>query len=153
MAQLRLEIGLDGDRQVNETLISKKKKIQDFRDAWIQIRNFLIRSMADQFRTEGGRAQKWQELSEQYAARKAAKFPGKTILRRTDRLYDSLTKIGTTEHIFVSKPLEMLFGTGVWYSRIHQLGGGRVPRRRILSLTQDDRAEVRKLAQLHLAGN
>ncbi len=48
--------------------------------------------------TAGGR---WKRLSPLYARLKARAFPGKTILRRTDRLHGSYTSSGG-EHIFNS---------------------------------------------------
>lgn len=45
------------------------------------------------FKSEGktGDHGNWKPLNEDYAAWKAKKFPGKTIMRRTDRGYKSLT--------------------------------------------------------------
>ena len=55
------------------------------------------------FSTEGSSTSggKWRALSPQYARSKASSFPGKTILRRTDRLHRSYTKSGG-EHLFSS---------------------------------------------------
>jgi phage gpG-like protein len=151
MALVRLQIGLEGDRQANELLFTRKKNVEDFRPVWADIRNFLMQVMREQFDTEGARAAKWQPLSKTYAAWKSRNYPGKTILRRTDRLFNSLTTLGAPDQVFESDKLSMIFGTRVPYAAKHQLGEGRVPQRRILSLTVKDRLAIRNLVREHIA--
>jgi phage gpG-like protein len=72
----------------------------------------------------------WPALSPAYAAWKATRYPGKSILRRTDRLYDSLTS-RTSETVWSVGPRSLRFGTRVPYWMVHQTGSrdGTVPAR------------------------
>jgi phage gpG-like protein len=153
MAFVRLTIGIQGDKQFDALLGSAKKRIDDWRPFWAQIRNFLVGVMKDQFSSEGARAQKWEPLSARYAAWKARNYPGKTILRLTDRLYRSLTNISSSDMVFETQEKSMLFGTRVPYAAKHQLGEDRIKQRRILSLTNQDRADIVGLARQWVSGN
>jgi len=53
----------------------------------------------DQFESQGsGRHGRWKKLSKRYARWKAQKYPGKTILKRTDKLFRSAVA-GTDSNI------------------------------------------------------
>lgn len=153
MAVVRITIGIQGDRQFDALLASRKRRIDDWQPFWAQIRNFLIGVMKEQFATEGSRALKWEALSPRYAAWKERNYPGKTILRLTDRLYNSLTRVGSPDMIYEPEDKGMLFGTRVPYAGKHQLGEGRLKQRRILSLTNQDRRDIVGLAREWLSGN
>jgi phage gpG-like protein len=153
MAFFRLTIGIQGDTQFDALLGSAKKRIDDWRPFWATIRNFLTGVMQEQFKSEGGRAQKWEPLSVRYAAWKQKNYPGKTILRLTDRLYTSLTNISSPDMVFDTQPQSMLFGTRVPYASKHQLGEGRLKQRRFLSLTNQDRKDIVGLARQWVSGN
>lgn len=70
----------------------------------------------------------WPSLSPAYAARKARIFPGKTILRRTDRLFLSLTA-GGSDSMYLPGPRTLLMGTTTPYAKYHTTGTGRMPAR------------------------
>lgn len=93
------------------------------------------------FASEGGKGAhgNWQPLSEPYRTRKSALFPGKGILRRTDRMYKSLTtkqeNISTADR--VGSRIMLQFGSRVpIYPEVHQKGIGLMPRRRALDPTR-----------------
>jgi hypothetical protein len=60
----------------------------------------------------------WPRLSPAYEAWKAANYPGQTINRRTDRMYDSLT--GGPEGFWRVRPRSLQFGTFVPYWKYTQ---------------------------------
>lgn len=76
------------------------------------------------FSTEGGSTAggRWRRLSPQYEKSKASSFPGKTILRREDRLYRSYTSSGG-EHLFSSLRsggrMRVRIGSSVPYAGFH----------------------------------
>jgi phage gpG-like protein len=92
------------------------------------------------FRTQGGfgRSGNWKPLSPEYAELKAKKYPGKTILRREDRLFRSLTatsedsvSTGTGgQGLYVFR-----FGSRVPYTIFHQRGTPRMPARKLFDMT------------------
>lgn len=61
----------------------------------------------------------WLQLAPSTVAEKAKKYPGKTILRRTDALYHSFEK-GQAGNIARIEPLSAEFGSNVDYGIYHQ---------------------------------
>lgn len=61
----------------------------------------------------------WLELTTKYAAWKSRHYPGKTILRRTDRGYLSF-QTGSDGNITRIEPLSAEFGSDVEYLAFHQ---------------------------------
>lgn len=61
----------------------------------------------------------WLELTRVYAREKARKYPGKTILRRTDKGYLSFAK-GNEGNIARIEPLSGEYGSAVGYLVYHQ---------------------------------
>jgi phage gpG-like protein len=75
----------------------------------------------------------WPSLSPAYAQRKAKIAPGKSMLRLTDRLYQSLTS-QTGDSVYTVEPRSLLMGTTVPYSGFHTSGTRRMPARRHVHL-------------------
>ncbi len=124
--------------------------VKDMRPAFIGIGDDFQRVEEDLFQSEGASGGKrWAPLSQPYAQRKAAAFPGKTILRRSDRLWRSLT--GTTsDTVREIKKDRAAYGTKVPYGRIHHGGRGNNPRRLVIQLSEKDRRSFTKIAQRYL---
>ena len=94
--------------------------------------------------TAGGTPQKWKPLSPDYAAWKAIVRPGRPILVFDGHLKGSLT--GKNE--FTVKKIgrhEAEFGTSVPWAIYHQKGGGRLPRRKPVQLTDPRREKWVKM--------
>lgn len=145
---LRLELG--GDVQLHRTLDRFTEAVGDMRPAWGAIRDRFVRLEQRQFASEGQTASGgWSPLSPRYAAWKAAHFPGKTILRRTDELFNSLTE---GPAVFVSEGQFMVIGTDVAYAAFHQRGGPNLPRRRPLELPESERDAWAQIMQNHIMG-
>lgn len=86
-------------------------------------------AMKRQFDAQGAGpvAGSWSALAEIYAAWKARKYPGKSILRRTDALYDGLTVASSPFAARDYSASTFLFGTqGVEYASFHQTGTSRM---------------------------
>ena len=92
------------------------------------------------FNSEGGSGEhkKWKELTEIYREWKEKHYPNKTIMRRTDRGYDSLTKHTDDSVKFIGRSgskIHVKLGTDVDYMGYHQAGiqrmGAKVARRTI----------------------
>ena len=84
----------------------------------------------DMFHSEGSSAgHPWEPLQVDYAVWKEEHFPGQTILRRTDRLYDSLTEPGGPDNIFEVGPNSVRVGTTVPYADYHHEGTPKMPQR------------------------
>lgn len=138
------EFGVLGDVQVKRTLADYAEAAADMRPVWGDLANLFAKQNREQFDTQGARgAGGWAALSPAYAAWKARAYPGKTILRRTDALYESLTARPFGVEVIEAKVMRL--GTdvksddGFDYPRAHQQGTERMPRRRPVVLTEADR--------------
>ena len=109
---------------------------KNFDPVYNQIADIIRRRMGAIFRHEGAFAgnRKWANLSEPYGTYKERDYPNKTILRRTDRLYESLTVKGHKDNVVTKGPRSMTFGTKVPYAVWHQLRTKSMPARRISRL-------------------
>ena len=102
-----------------------------------------------QFESEGERGSGgWVPLSPAYAAWKAIHYPGQPMLQRTGRLIESFE--GGPGAIRVVRPESLAFGSDIPYGTYHQTGTGRMPRRRIIDLTEEDRTMIMREIQRYL---
>lgn len=145
---IRLELG--GDVQLHRTLERFTEAVGDMRPAWGALRDRFVALEKRQFQSEGQAASGgWSPLSPTYAAWKARNYPGKTILRRTDELFESLTE---GPAIFISEPSYMVIGTDVPYAAYHQAGGPNLPQRRPVELPEAERVAWGRVMQNHIMG-
>lgn len=145
---VRLTLSFYGDKQIDRTLANLEFGGQDARPAWELIADDFLESERRQFASEGAYASDgWAPLSPAYARWKAIHYPGKTILRRTDDLFKSLTE---GPAIRILEPTFMVIGSDVDYGAYHQHGTTRLPRRRPVELTENRRREWVKILQRFL---
>lgn len=145
---IRLEVF--GDVQLHRTLERFTDAVGDMRPAWSAIRDRFVAMERRQFESEGQAASGgWSPLSPRYAAWKARNYPGKTILRRTDELFESLTE---GPAVYVAEPAWMILGTDVDYARHHQTGGPNLPQRRPVELPESERDAWAQIMQNHIMG-
>lgn len=67
----------------------------------------------------------WAALSSSYEAQKARQFPGKPILRRTDRYFRAATGPNRPMSFTRITPTELVMGVTVPYAIYHEDGTGR----------------------------
>lgn len=127
------------------------QRARDMRPAWLAVIAYLRIATAQQFASQGSRlGSAWQPLSEPYGTQKAKVFPGQPILRATDAMFKSLTE-ETENSITDVEPLAMEYGTKDRKAKYHQDGTPRMPRRQILGLIAQDKRQIVRLVQQHLA--
>lgn len=145
---VRLTFAIEGYERVSVGLSRWARQIRDFRPFWRQyVAPWFFAALVKHFHNQGILVGGWRPLSPRYAAWKARRYPGKTILRRTDRLIRSLTWSGGVvvqgagyggsvgpEGVFLAEETGAAFGTRVPYAHAHHYGAGRLPQRRILHL-------------------
>lgn len=136
-----------GEEQVARTLGRIEAAPEDARPVFEEWRTRFLRLERRQFATEGINSGGWAPLSPRYARWKAKHYPGKTILRRTDELWRSLT-VGP--EVNVIEPTYMVLGSAVEYGRYHQKGTPRMPRRRPVELPEAERREWVKIMQRYI---
>jgi hypothetical protein len=115
---LQIRWTVAGDVQLSRAFTGLALELEDFREPLGLLADDVIYpAIEEQFRDQGSPS--WPALMPAYAAWKRRKFPGKTILRRTDALYHSLTDRTATGAIFRLTPELLEIGTSL------QVGTGR----------------------------
>ena len=152
MAQ-RFRIEVAGQAEFNRSFIRLKDNIEDLTPEWEAAFVAFQTIQAEQFNTEGqaGATGRWLPLSENYGRWKELNYPGTKILERTGRLKDSL--IGeTSDTVKKIDKLSAEFGTLVPYAMPHQIGGGggRPPRREVISFSERQKTFLMKEIQKKL---
>lgn len=134
-----------------------RRRITDFRPVFPRIlgtlRGFFVRRFASEGAYPDGN--RWQALTDSYAARKEAKFPGRKILARTGLLRESLTRKNARYRTQEVRKTVVRFGTRVPYAVFHQEGtSNRVPRRPILpdELPESFLAGIKRQVRLYILG-
>jgi len=141
---VRISLVVDGVVEFDRTFTRFAEQIEDLREIWPPVITEFRNVMTLHFRAQGaGRSGPWVRLSPIYAEWKRRRFPGKTILRRTDRLYRSLT--GRTEDTVIRQGRHTLeIGTRVFYAGFHQRGTRTMPARRIFDLGEPQRVQLQR---------
>ncbi|MFZ9311565.1 MAG: phage virion morphogenesis protein [Arenimonas sp.] len=145
---LRITFTIEGEAQFDRALSRFGDGVSDLRPAWSGVAGVLRQHMTRQFASEGshGQAGGWKPLSKRYAKWKAKKFPGRPILEATGKMKRSLTGV-TGDTVLVMQPLIFGIGTKRKYASYHQRGGGRLPQRKIIDLTEADKRDVARAIQ------
>jgi phage gpG-like protein len=112
---------------------------------WGEISVALQEAERDWFESEGEGT--WKPLQPDYRARKALLYPGKTILRATDALYDSLTGSDAAKLV---GPEAMEFGTDDPVAQFHYDGTERMPKRNPIIPISRQREIARGLLAEHV---
>ena len=123
--------------------------ISDFRSIWPEVSGTIYNIFGRAFDTEGTStaAGKWKELSPAYAKAKAIKFPGQSILRAENTLFESLTDPEAADAIFLPEQDQLTIGSRTPYAVAHQRGSGRMSVRPIISFTETDKRDITKSLQ------
>lgn len=112
-------------------MAERAKDVSPALDGWV---DDVVEEVTLQFATEGSRfGAAWAPLTPAYAAWKAVHYPGKTILRRTDKLFESLTVRPLAVERIGKQSATV--GTDVSYAKYHAKGTSKMPSRPFLELT------------------
>src|SRR3990172_9586013 len=145
MFQLTFEV--DGDVQLARSFSRFADNIKDARKPFGEVADDFKEIEDKQFKSEGSYGSGgWMPLSSNYAEWKAKHYPGTKILERTGRLWASLAS-KTSDTIRDIKKLEMTVGTSSKYAIFHQRGTRKMPMRKIINLTEDDKRRWTKIFQ------
>lgn len=150
LTMLRFRITVEGEQQLDRQFTRFTALVDDLRPLWPGVITDFRAIEKEQFSGQGiGDGGRWQPLSAAYAKWKAKAYPGKTILRRTDRLYNSLTG-NTADSITDAQPQSLTIGTRVIYGRYHQTGTRRLVQRKAIDLNEQQRTRLMKTIQKRL---
>jgi phage gpG-like protein len=111
MSEVRIHYEVAGAVQLDRAFTRLAIDIADFTLPLQASEEILEQATRRQFAQQGSPS--WKALSPAYARRKARNHPGKTILRLTDALYNSLTRAGSPGAIREITTTLLRFGTSV----------------------------------------
>ena len=143
---LRFVAEVQGTVQLDRAFNRVDQEISDFRNFWPGVILAFYEIETAQFATEGaqGASGQWAALSPAYKIFKEREFPGKTILRRTDALYESMTGPDALDSILRPEKEELTIGSALPYALVHQKF------RPVISLSEDNKRKMVKSIQQRL---
>lgn len=149
---IRFVSTLDGVENLDRAFSRTESFVADMRNFAPSIAREFYISEDEQFESEGakGASGRWTPLSDPYARFKAERFPGETILRATGALQSSLTDPDALDAIFQVDAREIVIGSKVPYAVAHHRGGGRLPSRPVISLSEEQKRRMHKAIQRDL---
>jgi phage gpG-like protein len=144
---MRLEITIEGTGELLSSFAQVERGLVDLRQlgTWDAVQAEFYKVEKEQFASEGsaGRSGKWKELTPKYAERKTRKWGPQPILQASTKLFRSMTS-ETSDSQVEKQPLEMAIGTRLPYAGYHQTGGKRLPKREIISFTDEQSKRIVK---------
>lgn len=136
------------------TLNGIANALTDLTPAWKSIHQIFMEFERKVFETEGGYASAdWVPLNPSYAAYKERQYGSKPIMRRSDRLFKSLTVSSHPEHVYNTGPGFIEMGTRTLYARAHQFGYDKMglPARQIIpTITKAEGERIVDAIMAHL---
>jgi hypothetical protein len=113
-----------------------------------ELRQYLFQAEREQFDSEGlSGSGGWAPLKPRTIARKAALGLDSRILRETQALFRSVTEQSSPDAVFDVNADSMVFGTSDRKAIFHQKGTDRMPKRKVVDLTERNRRAVVKIVQ------
>lgn len=143
---------VSGDTQIMRGLSRFAEDVKDLSPAFREMAKDFKKIEQGQFGSAGGRGSGgWQPLSKSYAEWKSRNFPGIPLMVLSGLMRESLqgNNPWTIEEI---EPHQMRLGTRIPYAKMHQQGGSKLPQRRLIDLTEDDKTRWMKFVQQYLVG-
>lgn len=136
-----------GERELKAAFETVEKGMLDLRQlgAWNAVQSKFYKVEKELFASEGGsgKSGRWQQLSSPYKEVKARRYGPMSILQATGQMYRSLTS--TTGDSIVEKTAQTLaLGTRLKYAGMHHRGGGRLPQRKPIDMTDAQEKRVLK---------
>lgn len=146
---MRFQISVDDVTVFDRAFNRLDKGVSDLRAIWPDVAGTIYGIFGKAFDTEGAStaAGKWKALTPAYAKRKAIEFPGQTILRAENTLFESLTDPEASDAVFIAEADQLTIGSRDPKARAHQRGLGHLPARPIIAFTETDKRDIQKSLQ------
>lgn len=139
---MNFTITIEGAKELKHSFDYVEQRLVDFRQlgTWKAVAREFYKIIKAQFDSEGGsgRSGKWAPLTPKYAAIKAKKYPGGSILVATGALRASLTS-GGPNAIYEESSQELTIGTKDQKAGFHQYGRKK---REIFSFTDEQNKQT-----------
>lgn len=149
---VRLKFEVSGEKQFDRIFQRFDEDLRDITPIADEIRDAFWDIETEQFQSGGakGASGKWAPLSPGYEAQKIARYGTFAViagvLRATDAMYQSMTG-QTTDTVYQKSKDQIVIGTKLARARYHQDGGGNLPQRKVIDLSDDQRRDLTKAIQ------
>lgn len=145
----RFIITVENEQVFDRAFNRLDQSVSDFRGIWPGVSGTIYSIFGRAFDTEGAStaAGRWKELTPSYARGKAIKFPGQTILRAENTLFESMTDPEAADAVFIPERDQLTIGSRDPKARAHQRGLGNLPARPMISFTETDKRDIQKSLQ------
>jgi hypothetical protein len=147
-ARLRLEVTETGASEAALDLHRLGQRAGDVAPAGGEVKRIFHDA---ERRTFGASGPGWPPVSQPTSERKAREGLSTSLLRASDRLYESLTQMFGSHQIDVRSADELRFGTTVQYARYHDQGTRSMPRRRLTQPTPSEQRDMVAAVERHVA--
>lgn len=143
---------VDGVEVLDRSFNRIEEYISDFRNIWPSVADEFYAIEREQFASQGahGASGTWAPLSPAYRRWKEIHYPGQPILKLVNDLYESLTSPDGGDSVYRSESDQLTIGSQTPYAVAHQRGGGGMPARPPISLSEADKRRIQKAIQLPL---
>jgi phage gpG-like protein len=140
---VRIEADFFGEDLVASKIAGVGERATDLRPAFREMAQILRENATRQFESAGGHGSGgWAPLAPSTRRRKEGAGLSEGILQMTQRLRESLTTDSSPDAIVDYDRESFKFGTRVSYTKYHQSGTSRMPRRRVLETTKAERKQI-----------
>lgn len=152
MPGTRITLEIDGEAQFDRVFKRIDLNLTDMRPIWEVVRDEFWKIEADQFQSSGaaGASGKWKPLSKAYEKQKVNKYGTFALLAgvliASEAMYKSLTRQTGDSVVDIQKD-GIAIGTKLARARHHQRGGGRLPQRKVIDLSEKQKTGMMKKIQ------
>lgn len=149
---MKIVLELHGETQINRRFMRWSGYAGDATAAFENIYAYLMKVEKNQFASQGASSgHAWAALAASTVAAKQRMGLRPEILRAHDLLINSLTKPGDPNQLKIIQPQMLAFGSMMPYATYQQFGTSRMPQRRPIDLTVQNKIAILKTLQLWLA--
>jgi phage gpG-like protein len=152
---VRFSFEVQGEKQFDRIFQRFDEDLRDITPIADEIRDAFWEIEKEQFQSGGakGASGKWKPLSPAYERQKIAQYGTFAIiagvLRATDAMYKSMTS-QTGDTVYQKSKDSIVIGTSLARAMYHQTGGGRLPQRKVIDFSDDQRRSLTKEIQKSL---
>lgn len=152
---IRFSIEIEGEKQFDRAFNRVENHIEDLTPVWREVQREFFDIEQEQFSSQGAKGAhgKWAELSPAYEEIKLSKYGSIAliggILYATGEMRESLTRNAKHTVAHFNKQ-EAAFGTDLPYPVFHQKGTSKMPMRKPIDFSDDQKRRTQKTIQKSL---
>lgn len=145
------ELRVRGERELYAAMDRLTELVSDQRErGWQENVDVRLDSQRRRMDTEAGGG--WTPLNDEYRLQKVEDVGSIPILQYTGRLYQSLTGEGAADYVREETAQTLRVGSSNPLARYHHEGAGRLPRREVIVVTDEEGREHMEVIEESYAG-